>query len=451
MSKTPSAERLPIVAIIGRPNVGKSSLFNRFVGSRIAIEDPRPGTTRDRVSFQLNLGNRRLELIDAAGIGVIDEDRLEEHIEEQIQFAIEQADVLLFVVDVKDGILPLDQRVASIVRKLEKPTLLVANKADAPHQDSMAGVFHKLGVGQPICISCAERRGIKELQQDLLEALPERSTVEDSEHPTMKLAIIGKRNSGKSSLINALAEDERLIVSEVAGTTRDSVDVHFMHKGMEFIAIDTAGIQRQRSIENSVEFYSQARSIKAIRRADVVVHMMDCLETTSKLDRKLAEEAIKELKPIIIAVNKWDLAGEVTTERYQEYINARMPMLRYAPVVYMSVKNGMNVHELVDLALDLHRQSHFRVTTGELNRAVRAAFDRHRPKGKYGKPPKLFYATQVETNPPTILVYVNEARIFGRDWREYLKNRLREVLPFREIPLKIIFKNRDRIDLDQMV
>jgi len=443
--------RLPIVAIIGRPNVGKSSLFNRLAGSRIAIEDPRPGTTRDRVSFQLKLGERRMELIDAAGMGVIDEDRLEEHIEEQIQFAIEQADLLLFLTDVKEGVMPLDQRVASLVRKLGKPTILIANKADAPHQDDLAPVFYKLGVGEPQTISCTEKRGLRELQALIISKLPPVRPSEKEVLTQMKFAVIGKRNSGKSSLINALAEDERLIVSEIAGTTRDSVDVHFKYKGMDFTAIDTAGIQRKRSIANSVEFYSQTRSVKAIGRADVVIHMMDCLEMTSKLDRKLAEETIAEIKPCIIAVNKWDLAGEVTTDRFQEYLTAKMPMLRFAPVVYMSVKKGENISELMDLALDLYRQSHLRVSTGELNRVVQKAFDRHRPKGKYGKPPKLFYATQVETNPPTILVYVNEARIFGRDWREYLKNRLRESLPFSEIPLKVIFKDRERIDLNQMV
>lgn len=441
-------EALPTVVILGRPNVGKSSLFNRLAGSRIAIEDPRPGTTRDRVSFEYKLEDRVCELVDAAGIGMIDEDKLEEHIELQLAYAMEQADVVMVVVDVKAGLLPLDEKVANAVRRLNKPVILLANKADEPHFDDRIGVFFKLGLGDPLPVSARSPRGIKELKSRLLEALPPATELETLDAPAMKLAIVGKRNSGKSSLVNLLANDERCIVSEVAGTTRDSVDVRFQYKGMEFMAIDTAGIQRDRSVANSVEFFSQARSIKAIRRADVSILLMDCLEQTSKLDRKLVETALFELKPVIIGVNKWDLAGDVTEETFMEYIEAKLPMINFAPVVFCSVKNRENCFELIDLALELHRQTYNRVGTGELNRVVQDAFQKHRPKGRFGKPPRLFYATQVGVAPPEIVCFVNDSAIFNDAWREYLKRRLRLALPFSQVPLKVVFRNRERIELE---
>jgi GTP-binding protein len=442
--------RIPVVAIVGRPNVGKSSLFNRLVGNRISIEDPRPGTTRDRVSFHLRLGGRLFDLVDAAGVGMIDEQSLEKDVGRQIGFAVSQADVLIMVVDMKQGLLPLDQQAARQVRASGKPVILVANKSDAPHHDQLAGEFHRLGLGDPLAASAAEFRGIFELRDAILAALPPRTDAEEESPPVMRLAIVGKRNSGKSSFVNRLVGDERVIVSEHAGTTRDSIDVHVEHKGMHFVLIDTAGLQRERSVANSVEFFSQARAIKALRRADVSILMMDCGEETSRLDRKLAEEAVHELKPVVVAVNKWDIAEErgVGPEKYMKYISTKLPMLSFAPVVFCSAKTGFNCLELVDLALDLHRQAHSRVSTGELNRAVRAAFDLHRPKARGGKPPRLFFATQVEINPPTIVCFVNDAEMFGDDYREYLKNKLRESLPYREVPIKVIFRNREKVELE---
>lgn len=442
--------RIPVVAIVGRPNVGKSSLFNRLAGNRISIEDPRPGTTRDRVSFHLRLGDRLLDLVDAAGVGMIDEQSLEDDIGRQIGYAVADADVLILVVDMKQGMLPLDQQAARMIRGSGKPVILVANKSDAPHHDALGGEFHRLGLGEPLPTSAAEFRGVFELRSAILEALPPRTEAEDEQPPVMRLAIIGKRNSGKSSFVNRLAGDERVIVSEHAGTTRDSVDVHVEHKGMHFVVIDTAGLQRERSVANSVEFFSQARAIKALRRADVSILMMDCGEETSRLDRKLAEEAVHELKPVIIAVNKWDIAEErgIGPERFMKYITSKLPMLSFAPVVFCSARTGFNCLELVDLALDLHRQSHCRVTTGELNRAMRAAFDIHRPKARGGRPPRLYFATQAEINPPTIVCFVNDSEMFGEDYREYLKNKLRESLPWREVPLKIVFRNREKVELE---
>jgi GTP-binding protein len=264
----------------------------------------------------------------------------------------------------------------------------------------------------------------------------------------MKLAIVGKRNSGKSSIVNALARDKRVIVNELPGTTRDSVDVHFDFKGAQFVAIDTAGIQRGRSVANSVEFFSQARSLRAVRRADVVVLMMDCQETTTRLDRKLIDEAHEHLRPVIIAVNKWDLATNIEPERFTKYVSSKLPMLSHAPIVFCSAKTGLNVFNIAELAIDLHRQAHTRVSTGELNRTVAAAFDQHKPKARGGKPPKLFYATQTEVNPATIVCFVNDRELFRDEWREYLKNRLRQTLPIKEVPIKIIFRNRQKVVLE---
>ncbi len=442
---------LPMVVILGRPNVGKSSIFNQLVRSRIAIEDPIPGTTRDRISFQYRLMDRVFELVDAAGVGLVDEQRLEEHVEEQITFALERADLLIMVTDIKEGLVPLDMQVARLVRKQSKPVIVVANKADAPHQDNLAGVFHRLGLGEPLTFSARERRGRDELEELIFESLPPKRASENIESvlSTLRFAVVGKRNSGKSSLINFLSKDQRLIVNELPGTTRDSVDVHFKYQDLELTAIDTAGIQRKRSIANSVEFYSQARALKAIKRADVVIHLMDCLEATSKLDRKLAEAALEASKPVVIGVNKWDLVEPgVKLKDFKTYIEAKLPMLRFAPLSRVSVHQGLGCFELLEQTLNLHKQAHFRAGTGELNRAVQEAFDRHKPRSRYGKPAKLFYATQVSAAPPTILIYVNDSRIFRGAWNDYIQNQLRKRFDFSHIPLRIAFKNRERVTLD---
>lgn len=480
--------RLPIVAIVGRPNVGKSSLFNRLAGSRIAIEDPRPGTTRDRVSAYVRVrqsreklsgkgqhrgkgklkarghadgesiapprsnsaspeDERMVELIDTAGIGIVDEQRVNEHVHEQIRNAIASADVVLFVADIQDGVLTLDSEAAGILRRSGRKCLLVANKADDPRHDALGSNLYELGLGEPVAVSAKGNRNIKLLRSAILGLLPPRSEAEDVEPPELLLAIVGRRNVGKSTLVNALAEDERVIASELEGTTRDSIDVRFSYDGSSFIAIDTAGVRRKQSLEHSVEFFSQSRSFRAVRRASVTVLMLDAREPVTKLDRQLADLAARECKPLIIAVNKWDLIKEAQTGEFEEYLRGKLNQVNYAPLVFLSAKSGKNVFALVDLARELHKQAGERVGTGELNRLINAAFDRHHPQPRQSRLGKIFYSTQVETFPPKVVLFVNDPDLFPENWRTYLRNRLQETSPFREIPIRLKFRARDKVVL----
>ncbi|CAG0970703.1 GTPase Der [Planctomycetaceae bacterium] len=443
--------RLPIVAIVGRPNVGKSSLFNKLAGSRIAIEDPRPGTTRDRVSAIVGFREteqRVVELYDTAGIGIVDEKQVEDHVHEQIEYGIARADVVLFVVDAKDGLTTLDTITAEKLRRTGHKVLLVANKADAPHQDAMATAFYELGLGDPIAISAKEGRNIKQLKRALTAALPPHSDAERLEAPELLLAIVGRRNAGKSSIVNALANDKRVIVSEMAGTTRDSVDVRFEFEGKSFVAIDTAGIRRKQSFENSVDFFSQSRALRAVRRASVVVLLMDAREPVTRLERELIELAMRENKPIIIGINKWDLITK-PTDKFVDYIKRKLGEIDFAPVVFLSAKTGLNVFELVKIARELHEQAGLRIGTGELNRIVNAAYEKHHPQPRKNKLGRLFYATQASIYPPTVVVFVNDPELFPEAWRRYLLRELQAHTPYGEVPIRIKLKARERIILDR--
>lgn len=444
---------VPVVAIVGRPNVGKSSLFNRLAGSRIAIEDDRPGTTRDRVSALVQMKSadnveRVVQLFDTAGIGIVDEIEVLPHVEEQIDNAMAAADVVLFVLDARDGVIALDRQVADRLRRGGCKVLLVANKLDDPSLDDMANALYELGLGDPVRVSARSARNIKALRHAICELLPPKNESETMEAPELLLAVVGRRNVGKSSFVNVLADDERVIASELAGTTRDSVDVRFTYDGKSFVAIDTAGVRKKQSLQHSVEFFSQSRAFRAVRRASVVVLMLDALESVSQMDRKLVEVALHTHKPIIIAVNKWDLTNDVDTDDYVKYLRRTLGQIDFAPVVFMSVKERENVFDVVELARDLHRQSGERVGTGELNRVINAAFERHHPQPRQNRLGRIFYSTQVSVFPPQIVVFVNEPELFPENWRTYLRHRLHDTTVFSDVPIKLKFKARERVDLE---
>jgi GTPase len=445
--------QLPVVAIVGRPNVGKSSLFNKLAGSRIAIEDPRPGTTRDRVSMQVRLkdanGKQRVvELFDTAGIGMVDEESVQEHVYEQIENAISSADVVLFVADVREGVLALDLETAAALRRSRCKVVLVANKADAPALDKHATDLFELGLGEPLVVSAKTARNLRALRERVCAELPPRSRAENIEPPELLLAVVGRRNVGKSTLVNALANDERVIASELEGTTRDSVDVRFSYDGKTFVAIDTAGVRRRQTLQHSVEFFSQSRSFRAVRRASVTVLMLDAREPITRIDTQLVTLAIEESKPLIIAVNKWDLVKGHTTDEFETYLRKKLHAVAYAPIVFMSAVERQNVFALVDLARELHAQAGFRVGTGELNRLVHAAFDRHHPQPRKNKLGRIFYATQVQTYPPQVVVFVNDPELFPENWRMYLMRQLQERSEFGEVPLRLKFKAREKVMLE---
>jgi GTP-binding protein len=432
---------LPIVAIVGRPNVGKSSLFNWLAGRRISIVDPTAGVTRDRVSTVIQVGDRFCELMDTGGLGIVDVDNLTEDVELQIQYAIDAAAVVVFVVDIRDGVVPLDEEVATKLRAVRKPVVFVANKADTDKIATLSGDFYRLGYGEPVLVSADQKLGKQDLFDAIFEKLPPDAGDAPPADPALKLAIVGRRNVGKSTFINSLAEANRVIVSEVPGTTRDSIDVRFERDGKAFVAIDTAGVRKKTSMATDVEFYSFHRAERSIRRADVVVHFFDARHRVGRVDKQLAEYILEQHKPAVFVVNKWDLVKDVMpTEKMGGYVRAVFPMLDYVPIAFITAKRGKNVLRLLQLAIQLHKQAGTRVSTGDLNRVVRAAVEANAPPMRNSRQPKIFYATQIGTHPPTIVLFTNGPDLFDDTYVRYLTKVLRDSFTFSEVAVKVILR-----------
>ncbi len=443
--------KLPIVAIIGRPNVGKSSLLNCLAGERISIVESTPGVTRDRVSTIVQHQDVNFELVDTGGIGIVDRDDLSEHIDQQIRIAIHGASIVLFVVDVRDGLVPLDHEVARRLRheplrpdeggSFPRRVILVANKVDEPKFEPDAAEFARLGFGEPFLVSAHQEFGRTDLLDRIASELP--PTLEAPE-PEMKLAVVGRQNVGKSTLVNALAEEERVIVSEIPGTTRDAVDVRFERDGHTFLVIDTAGRKKRTKVKDSIEYFSQVRTAAAIARCDVAFLVLDAAAEISKIDKHIGDEIVQQKKPCIIAVNKWDLTqGKVATGAYAEYAADRLKGLGYAPLCFLTAKEGRNLQGAVDLAKHLFKKAQHRVGTGELNRTIDVIRDRYQPPMRGTKPPRIYYGTQVATAPPTFVLFVNDPALFPKEYVRSLENRFRELLPFSEIPVRIFLRRRE--------
>lgn len=439
----------PRIAIVGRPNVGKSTLTNRLAGRRVSITEPTAGVTRDRISVGATIrgdtGSRYVELVDTGGIGIVDRDDLGPLVESQVAAAVKVADLVLFMVDARDGVTPLDQEVAKLLRGIETPVLLLANKAESEKIGWEVDAFYKLGMERdPMPISAQNGNGLDDLIQAICGLLPEATDEEVRIEPTLKLAIVGRRNAGKSTLVNAFAGDERVIVSEIPGTTRDAVDVLLERDGETVMVIDTAGVMKKKKIEDAVAFYSEARVQKAVRRADVVVLLFEAERPLSALEKRLARFIVDNHKPLVLGANKWDLVdGDVSPSDFKKYLDDELPGVRFAPVSFLSAKNGDGVWDTLDLARDLFRQGSTRVSTGELNRVLEDALKARVPSSK-GYRVKVYYATQVDTSPPTFVLFVNDRRLIGKDWLRYLEHRLKEAFEFDEIPIQILVRNRVR-------
>jgi len=440
---------VPQVVVVGRPNVGKSSVFNWLSGRRLAIVDATPGVTRDRVSQLVELGDRFVDLVDTGGIGVEDIDNLTEHIEAQIQMAVDSADVILFLVDTRDGLAPLDQEVAKRLRYVNVPVVCVANKTDSDTLRPQADEFYKFG-RKVIAVSAKQNRGKSELLEAIIQRLPELPAdgeEESAEVPTMKVAMVGRRNTGKSTLVNTLAEAERMITSEVPGTTRDSVDVRFEMDGKAFMAIDTPGFRRGKSISTDLDFYSTHRAQRSIRRADVVLLFFDAGQRISKVDKQLSDYISQQYKPCIFVVNKWDLmAGSMPTEKWVTYLRDTFRTMWHVPIAFVTGQTGKNVKALLNHSQMLFKQSLNRVPTARLNRLVKAALEHSPPPLYRNRRPKIYYATQVATQPPTIVLFCNNPQALAHPYRRYLLGVFRDRLSFGEVPIKLYLRRRERSD-----
>jgi GTP-binding protein len=442
---------VPRVVIVGRPNVGKSSILNWLAGLRIAIVEDRPGVTRDRVEYLMEYEGRFFEIVDTGGIGIIDEDKLSQHIEDQIQIAIDSADVILFVLDAREGLATLDEEVARRLRHLSVPVICVANKADDRKFDDQAAEFYRLGRGQVIPISTKQNRNRAVLLNLILERLPAPvgdGTDQPDADPEMKVAIVGRRNVGKSTFVNTLAQSKRMIVSEIPGTTRDSVDVRFELDGKSFIAIDTPGIRRPESRGAPIDFYGTHRAQRSIRRADVVLLFLDATQRISKVDKQLCDYIGQNYKPCILVVNKWDLmAKAMPTDKWVRYLHDSFRTMRYAPIAFITGQTGKNVKALLNHGQMLFKQSRLRVPTGQLNRLLRDAVSRNPPPMHANRRPKIYYGTQVGVQPPTLVLFCSDPQGIERTYQRYLLGAVRDQLHFEEVPIKLYLRKRQQSDM----
>lgn len=435
----------PLVAVVGRPNVGKSTLFNAIVNKRISIVEDIPGVTRDRIYFDAEWLNKEFTMIDTGGIEFVTAGShvIPKMMRLQAQLAIEEADVILFVVDGKTGIVPADEEVANILRSSGKPVILVVNKIDSQAQEANIYEFYNLGIGDPIGISAKNLMNLGDLLDDVVKNFPDVGTTE-SEEDTIHVALIGRPNVGKSSLTNALLGQERVIVSDVAGTTRDSIDTHWTHGDQKFVLIDTAGMRRKAKIDAPVERYSIVRSLRSVDRADVVVLVLDATDGVTEQDKKIAGYAHEAGKGMIIVVNKWDLIekDDKTTNKFTEDIYDEMGFLQYAPILFASALTKQRIHRLADMIKFVSEQQHMRISTSVLNQVLSDAQSVNPVPSRNGRVPKIYYMTQASVKPPTFILFVNEPELIHFSYMRFLENRLRESFGFEGTPIRLILRGK---------
>ena len=434
----------PVVAIVGRPNVGKSTLFNALAGERISIVKDTPGVTRDRIYAEVTWLDHNFTMIDTGGIEPDSKDVILSQMREQAEIAIATADVIIFLTDVRQGLQDSDAKVADMLRRSAKPVVLVVNKVDS-FEKFMPDVyeFYNLGIGDPVPISASSRLGLGDMLDEVVRHFPAYNK-EEAEDDRPKVAIIGKPNVGKSSLINKLAQEERVIVSDIAGTTRDAIDTDIKYNGKEYVFIDTAGLRRKNKIKEEIERYSIIRAVTAVERADVCVIVIDATEGVTEQDAKIAGIAHERGKGIIIAVNKWDAVekDDKTIYRHTEKIRQILSFMPYAEILFISAKSGQRLNKLFELIDVVIENNSLRVATGVLNEIVTEAVAMQQPPSDKGKRLKIYYTTQVAVKPPTFVIFVNDKELMHFSYTRYLENRIRDTFGFRGTALKFIIRER---------
>ncbi len=438
----------PVVAIVGRPNVGKSTFFNYIAGKRISIVEDTPGVTRDRIYAEAEWRNRKFTLIDTGGIEPYTADIILQQMKRQAELAIDMANVILFMVDAKDGMTASDREIATLLRKSKKPVILVVNKVDRVGEPpAEIYEFYNLAMGDVMTVSSVHGLGMGDLLDEVFKYFPE-NDLEEYDEEIIKVAVIGKPNSGKSSLINRVLGEERVIVSDVPGTTRDAIDTYVENGEDKFIFIDTAGIRRKSKITESIERYSILRSWTAVERADVCVIMIDAQDGITEQDTKIAGYAHEEGKASIIVVNKWDLVEKETgtLEEYRKVVMEKLGFMQYAPILFISAKTGQRVNKLYELIKFVSNQASLRISTGMLNDLLNEATAMVQPPSDKGKKLKLYYATQVSIRPPTFVIFVNNMELFHYSYERYIENQLRKSFGFEGTPVRFI--HREKSDND---
>lgn len=435
----------PVVAVVGRPNVGKSTFVNRIVGSRQSIVDDQPGVTRDRIYFDVEWQNKQFTLIDTGGIIPGDEDEIMLNIFTQAKVACEEADKIIFLVDGKEGINPVDYDIANVLRRSGKPVYLAVNKLDAPEHFNLISDFYALAIGEPHAISALHGSGGV---GDLLEAITEDFEADENpeESEIIKIAIVGKPNAGKSSIVNALLGEDRVIVSDVSGTTRDSIDSKVKYEGEEFILVDTAGIRKKAKVDWGVEKFAVDRAIRAIKDCDIAVLVIDAADGLTDQDKKISQIVVEAGKGLIVAVNKWDIVEDKDksdpTAKYTQKLMHDAPFLDFAPKIFISAKTKQRLVNIYKQAKDVYAQCTKRVSTSILNKVLLEAMAMNPPATKRGKKLRVYYATQVRTAPPTFILFVNDEDLVQDSYKRYLENKMREAFGFFGTPVRMSFRER---------
>lgn len=434
----------PIIAVVGRPNVGKSTLFNRLAGERISIVQDTPGVTRDRIYADAEWLNRKFTLIDTGGMEIGSEEIIQRQILQQAEIAIETADVILFVTDVKTGVTDDDRQVANLLRRTKKPVVLAVNKVDSVKRDTMdIYEFYELGIGDPLPVSAGQALGLGDMLDEMVKHFPE-NTGTDEDDDAIKVAIIGKPNVGKSSLINKILGEDRLIVSNIPGTTRDAVDSPITIDGQKYIFIDTAGMRRKSKIKEEIERFSIIRAVAAVERCDVAVLLIDANEGVTDQDTKIAGIAHERGRAALIAVNKWDSIekDDKTMNRYLKDIANELAYMAYAPRVFISAQTGQRIDRMLEMIQTVHQNHALRISTGVLNEVLIEATAMQQPPADKGRQLRLYYMTQVSVKPPTFVIFVNERGLFHFSYRRYIENQLREAFGFVGTPIHFIVREK---------